>query len=359
MLNESVRIEFVSEGENGTLDYNGTANSLLGQGNSITPQTDGKLATALNTPHIGDNPFIIGASKLDGSTKWARRGEFYNGFMHRAITDSEGNYPLDNPFTFNIYGNGIKLFIIYFDSVAQIYPISLTVNNQTYTNDNDFFIWSSDEPQSSITVKINSMNKPLYSYRMTSIIIGLTKTYDKFSGLELADRGSQSISDNIMPNYVATGQRGSFEIIDIDGVILELEELHLITPDIEVDLLNADIIIGRYIFEEHDYNVNERRLNVTLKDSLDKWYDITTPSQDLERTVTAINIYTVLKDYGKSAVPSYDIDDTALEALNIAEINYCIETENPTLRDAWQKLNELTGTVSSLDDDGVMVTRML
>jgi hypothetical protein len=218
----------------------------------------------------------------------------------------------------------------------------------TILNDNLVFVYNFSA-RNELTVSFADWND-INFVRFTGLFVGLTAAYDRRSGLVDLFRGSESIADNIPPTNGVLGQYGSFQALDINGVIRELEELNMITPEVRATLLSRDIVISKYLFQKWNYSRVENNLIADFRDAVDKWHDIIVEKQPLIENATALDFYNLLKTFD-AEIEYADLPDEMHDYLNGIQIQY-LYLEESNLGAAWNKFAEEAKVYVVIDKEG-------
>lgn len=268
-----IQIEYIPN-VNGGINYD---NIVAPAQNSISDISE------ISTAHVGDRPFIWGASRYNSQDKYWSLKRKFNGFMgsqrnfgedNSFLIDKNGN-PTQPP-TFTIVGENIDQFVINFDSTAQQWATELIINGITYTNDKVSFMWINPTPIPSVEIRITKWNKPLFPIRITSILVGLTIEYDK-SDIPQGTTLSVTRETNNNPNTYATGtmsQFANFSLLDYDSNIFELSQLRILKPNIKTTIYFGDKKLAEMGTEKFAYSYGSSVVGVSLKDTILRWNNI-------------------------------------------------------------------------------------
>jgi|GEM_PF-4304132 len=362
MRNESVRIEFISADGLGTVNYMQTANNLPPINNISQPQT-------LNTPSMGGRPLLLGvmsAGQLNGMTNYARP---FNGVIFRERSNENGEFV--TPFTFNIIGTGIRKLLINFNRLRGNFATNLIIAGTEYANvTTPFVLWVSDTPHNTVTVSISSISMPNFPVELTSIYVGIERTYNRANGLKSLRRGSKSIANSQeVVTGSSIGQTASFEMLDKDGLIRQLAEMQLLENRQLVTFLDNDIVIGKFTFDRPNYDSNTNRLSVSLDDEMTDWYE-----GFIDPTLHGGNPQLYMLDQNRSARHLYnilcannqEINYIDLTPFNTSTDNYLTNiridyflVEIKNIRQSWRLFHDLTKTQGSYNENGSYVTRLI
>lgn len=266
------------------IEYIPSVNGGINYNNIVAPaQNSISNLPEISTAHVGDRPFIWGASRYDSRDKYWSLKRKFNGFM-----GSQRNFGADNSFLidkngnptqppiFKIVGENIEQFVINFDSTAQQWATELIINGRTYTNDSVSFLWTNPAPLPSVEIRITKWNKPLFPIRITSILVGLTIEYDK---LDIPQGTTLSVTreTNNNPNTYATGtmsQFANFSLLDYDLNIFELSQLRILKPNIKTIVKFGDKKLAEMGTEKFAYSYGSSVVGVSLKDTILRWNNI-------------------------------------------------------------------------------------
>jgi len=257
-----LEIEFLPHNA-GAINYGGVK---FPEGNNISNPS------AINTASGGGKPFILGVSKLgEGDRLWDTRVP-YNGFMgvqrnfgqdNSFEIDEQGN--ATQPPTFAITGEAIERLVITFDSTAKQWATRLMVNGVPFDNNSEIFIWESMGPVDTVEIQILNWNLPLYPVRITSILIGLTKVYDKRQLTKLS-AGSES-TNNPQRYFAGTmSQYATVHVQDIDKGLMDFADIKLLVEDLETKMFFGDSKLGKMRTENFNYLFGSLEMRARLKD---------------------------------------------------------------------------------------------
>lgn len=265
MITLTAKIDLISD-DSGTLG--GVSSNLFG--NNISSE----IGAIKGVKSQGSNPFILGASKLgDGSTFSDSVDYFIGGVA------SNENGVFETPYEITISGTDITSFTIAFDTTNNRHPNTIKVDNVEYADDDAIFTISNLPSANSHTIIIDNWNTPNYPLVITGIYVEISINID-YRNLISLNRSINYRSDNKLPSYGVISNTGNLEFNDLDGEIKDYAEQLLLTSDLNVvitltnTLAKIDEQVGVFQTENWDYDNDNRRVTVSLKDDLEEWQDI-------------------------------------------------------------------------------------
>lgn len=326
MVDYRCEIEYLPKG-------NGNINSVnLPIGNNISLFNGGQYSnSSIELPKNGSNPFILGVNTIGDGSQYTEK---YEGYMSKQLSDENGNCD----FEITIAGEDIDNFIIHFDNVVNQYATEIQIDNETFTNDDTFFVAYIDK-KTTHTVKFTKWSKPNSNIRFTAITIGLTLTYNQFNGLSYFVRGSQNMQDNSSPSYGAISQYGNVVISDFAGEISEMEQINVLKSGIKIKLYLDDNLVGEYIFDTFEKE-NDTTYNIQLTDKIYKWNDMNVNTEYYQENKTAYDLYLFLKSQDTN-VEYEELTEETINFLQSISIKYMYFDES-SLFTNWNKFGSIT-----------------
>ncbi|MCL2587746.1 MAG: hypothetical protein FWE31_05980, partial [Firmicutes bacterium] len=250
----------------GSINHNTTETP---HGNAISTPSE------MDTMHVGGRPFIYGVSTWGGGDVfWGNKP--FKGFFGRNASDTNGNFTTSERFV--VHGSSIGFLQINFNQYAQQWATEMIINGQTVTNDSPRFLWFNPSPTQQVEILVTKWNTPRYPVQITSILAELTIEYTR-KNFEKGGRivaGSQKTANASKLVYGAISQYGSFELEDIDGNILELNEMGMLTDKVKVTIEYNNEPMGSYLVKKQGwtYMWGDRRVRAKLEDALSRWDSI-------------------------------------------------------------------------------------
>jgi hypothetical protein len=239
------------------------------------------------------NPFIIGISKVGDGTVYSNYEKY---FISRQIANGNGMFA--EPIEFTIYGDKITAFTIAFDVLNKRHPTSITVDGYTQQNDDAVFTVSVDEANEH-TIRIENWNTANQQLIITGLYVQLSINID-FRNLISINRSIFDRGDLKLPSWGILSNVGSMEFIDTDYEVRDYVEQELLVAGskIEITLRNtlADTKeeIGIFYSDTWDYDNDNRKVTVSLKDDLEEWQNILLDEYSLKENQTMYDVYLYL-----------------------------------------------------------------
>jgi hypothetical protein len=238
----------------------------------------------LDTVSPGASPFVLGASPLGSNDTLRDVNTKYNGYFSNVVSDANGAVDV----TIKVRTEGLAAFVITFDTEANQYAKTLSVDEETYENDDVTFHWMGDSATEHV-ITIKEWSAPLYPVRVTSILSNFKKNYTEDCIKELRI-GSQAIAEDGMPSYGIVGQYGSIVLYDVDGEILDFSRMTILRQDIPVtiffnrpseDSMVSTYILGTFLCETWNYKYGTNEVTITLLDPTMASFNKTLPAVQL------------------------------------------------------------------------------
>jgi hypothetical protein len=302
------------------------------------------------------NPFILGKSVIDGENTLSS-GENY--FIGSQLSGSDNSFA--SPYIITLLGSNITDFVIVFDDKNNVYPTTITVGIEDYSNnDASFAVGNLTSVISGVPVTISNLNEANKQLIITGIYIGLT--------IEINDKNLVSLSrkiidraDNKFPSWGIVSNIGNIEFNDFNENVKEYAEMMLLKQGLGVTINIQDTMsgksqqVGEYTTNTWNYDNDSRKVTVSLQDELVEWQDILTDDYLLQSQMTMAQIYEYL--YGLTPakynmLPYSDLDTQTKSILanTICKYPYL---KGGSLWNEWQKLCEICALHIYKDDSGV------
>lgn len=341
----------------------GTISSVSGNDAFVGTNVSSELSTLLGNRNLKiDNPFILGSSKLGSGAKYIKNIPF---FMSRQLSDGDGNFA--NPYTITISGENIEHAILVFDKENNGHPTLIEVDGVSCFDDDAQFELVFDSSGNTHTVTISNWNKPHSSLIITSIYADINIDIDKsnlisFDGLLAAEQTMD------YPNYGLISNRQNLAFMDYDGQVLDLIRQKILNNGTSVsiklnnfypDFPNEQVDIARVNIKELNYDNDNRQVNLTLGDNLEKLQEIQCAGFPYDfnsnGATTASTYYNYL--VGKTLDEGFDIYPLKqLSTIERANLNAVWIPrpflEDDTLWNQWQKLCEIMLAQMYVDEVG-------
>lgn len=306
------------------------------------------------------NPFILGKSKLGSGAYYANNLPY---FLGSQLSDYNGNFT--SSYNITISGKDITQFVIAFDVENRAFPNSIIVDGETVYDDDP--IWEVNvNTADKHTVKISNWNKPNSPLIITSIYADIGIEIDRNNLIsfnsDIFDRG------NIQrPSYGIISNSARLTFADFDEDALDLITQKILNSGVKVEawLNNSDSNASEQIClmqtRELTYDNNNRQVDISLKDNLEEWQDISVPSlfyYDEDGTelppIRAAQLYLVFLDFTpkKHNMLLFDeLDNETQRILKNTVVKYST-FQKDTLWNDWQKLCELCLLHIYVDNNG-------
>lgn len=306
------------------------------------------------------NPFIIGSNKLGDGTTFSEK---LNYFMGNEFSNEQGIFPNAYELVISSY-SPINSITLAFDTTNARHPQSIELvsadgSSTTYIDDDAIFTLINPPKYSnnSIKVIIRNWNKPNSQFLLSGIYTSIDIIVDKrnlisFNG-KITDR-----SDIKTPSYGIISNTGNLEFKDINGEIRDYAEQMLLTSELKAyiklknTLSNTVVDVAAYETREWNYDNDNRKVSVSLKDNLEEWQDIYVDGFDYDprnpnRVIdgTALGLYKWIyykTPYKYRMASESDLDQKTRQLMRATLIPYPL-LESGNLWQQWNKLCQLCG----------------
>lgn len=339
MISLTARIDLITSENGGVLN---SASITQGKSNISTD-----LSNVVKSEKRGSNPFIFGNSIL-GEGAFFSDGEAY--YIGGVAADENGEF--DTPYTLTLSGNQIKAFTIVFDDYNYQFPTQITVDGETYLNDDPYFTVGNLSPSDTKTIVINNWNTPNYPLRIQGIYIDLTIEINRKNLISI-DRSIFDRTDNEEPSYGIMSNDGNIEFSDTKGEIKDYAEMQLLQSGISVEIyINNTItktsqLIGKFDSSEWKYDNDNRSVTLKIKDDLEEWQEINIPAlkyiPTVSQSMTLKEIYDWLYNQTPAEynmLPFDELSNATKNVLNNSIVRYPM-LDMGTLWDGWDKLCQI------------------
>lgn len=183
----------------------------------------------LKTKSIGDIPFILGCSPLNGGDVFKDAGYKYPGYYSKTLSNASGVVSDELQFI----GFGLTYISIIFDKVADQFATSFEFDGVLYGNNSSDEILIKLESTQYHTIKILKWNKPLYPPRITSVTQPVFLVYEE-EYIKDITTSDEFTSNNEKPAFGITGQYGKIQLIDKDLTIARMAERYALSSGMPV-----------------------------------------------------------------------------------------------------------------------------
>ena len=348
---------------------------------SITPDPEGTNVSAaigdvVSMHKSGSNPFIFGASKLNGGEVFSSEEDYYIGKQLSNATT--GTFTTPHVLTIYMVG-AVALkpvnFRIIFDTYYNAYPKNITVNiyvassdtpteTKTFVNTSPYFVFNGEEKFaliSRIEVTMSDWSMPGYPLRIQGIYTGLSIYGDRRNLLSIS-APIKDRSDNEQPSYGIISNAGTLSLVDGTREIKEYARLGLLTQDLDVQLWLEDTqskkkqSLGKFKTDKWSYDNINFEVTVDLKDDLEEWQN----KKLKETEIRVLSPNKTLKDFYDLLI-SVTPNKYVFSNINIVEENF-IENilipyyyiEQGTLWEQWNKFCNLTNSRIFVDSSKII-----
>ena len=253
---------------NNNISYNSTANSSLGQivGKEVK-QTRPFLLD--NTPLVGGEDHEI--PKTSDMYVLADRVNYFIGSL---VSGEDGTFPGGSSYSITINGADFNAITIVFDKDDEVWPTEITVNGESYTNDDPTFtVGGFGGTVGHLEVTISKLNKPNKGLIVTGIYVDITIMVDE-KNLDSFTYGLYDRASNDEPSYGVVSNSGTLSFVDSTGEILDYANMRLLK-----DLTGVEICVSNTITKESqvfikaftqewEYDNDSRVVTLTIADGL-------------------------------------------------------------------------------------------
>ena len=327
------------EGENGQIKVTGI--------NTTNNPNSAQISSVIGSKAKGSKPFMLGVSKLDGTSKFMSSVPYFIGTIK---ADENGKLPYDVHIDLQYENKNVAdNLTIVFDTYNNQYPTKIYVEGIEYNNDDPIFSIKTNSKDTVKQIGFNTWNTPNYPIRIESISLGLKIDIDRrnkisYNGI-IKDRADiEQVSWGIVSNT------GSISFNDTTGEISDYADQNLLTKGLNVYVYLKDTLTGKeqqlgvYQTDIWEYDNNNYEVNVSLQDDLTEWQNILfegykyTPKKTVTHNCTFF--YELLwretpKKYNMLEISK--LDEKTKNILENTHIMYPL-LEASSLWSAWEKL---------------------
>lgn len=315
------------------------------------------------------SPFILGSSPLNGNYTFADKVDYFIGSQ---LSNGEGNFEKPYIITFSNENGLPEQVFIKFDSQNGGHPNSILINGEKYAIFEPLFLIDVPSGETVINVEINNWNKANSPLIVTGIYVEHSIEVDSFNlisvGSTIRDR-----SDYKLPSYGIISNGDSLEFNDGKGEVLRYIENQALTSGLTCTIIvhntleEISQVLSVYESDTWDYDNDNRKVSVSLKDDLEKWQDISVEGIDYDPRATSTNTrpYSYYYKYfyeqtvknGNFVMQSFDeLDSKTKSILENTYMDYPL-LEACTLWQAWTKLCEVCQLHIFKDKNGIIVCK--
>ena len=337
---------------------------------SITPDPQGTNVSAaigdvVSMHKSGSNPFIFGASKLNGGEVFSSEEDYYIGKQLSNATT--GAFTTPYVLTFDVkYKENVSVSPscrIIFDTYYNAYSKNITVDlyrngsfldtSSAITNASPYFIFNLGYEISVTTsdviefrVTMSDWSMPGYPLRIQGIYTGLSIYGDRRNLLSIS-APIKDRSDNEQPSYGIISNAGTLSLVDGTREIKEYARLGLLTSDLDVQLWLEDTqskkkqSLGKFKTEKWSYDNINFEVTVEFKDDLEKLQNYTYNGTALKsNSFNFLQIYNLLKEKIEETEDSYSFGELDISTSYVLSEISCLY---PYLESGsfWEQLTKL------------------
>lgn len=283
-------------------------------------------------------PFIIGLNKLNGKTTFSNSEKY---FISRQFSNE--NNLFEEPIEFTIYGDKISAFTIAFDTLNKKYPTTITVDGIVQQNDNDTFTISVEELNSH-TIRIENWNAPNEQLIISGLYVKLSINIDSKNLISM-NRSIFDRADLKLPSWGILSNIGSIEFIDTNYEVKDYAEQKLLVAGSQIKIIMLNTLsktkeeIGIFYSDIWDYDNDNRKVSISLKDDLEEWQNILLDEYSLKQNQTMYDVYLHLVSKTPKKWIFYLDEDTKIFLQSIICKYTYLESSN--LWSQWNKLCEI------------------
>lgn len=231
------------------------------------------ITSVLDIKAKGSNPFILGASKLEGNATFEQEVPYYIG---SEVADENGNFA--NEYTIIVSGKDIMGLSIVFDDYNNQYAPTINVDGQNYSNNSSNFIVALTTNDTH-TIVIKNWNKANYPLRIQGIFASLTLKIDN-KNLIAINSQLMTRSEIDIPSWGIISNTGNIEFSDFQNYVQEYIEKDLLKQNLSciIYLNNTSSGLSQQVSHKYtdkwNYDNDNKVVNVTIKDDLEEWQEI-------------------------------------------------------------------------------------
>lgn len=205
----------------------------------------------------------------DGTFKCFSASKGYSGFLGDTLSSDEKIFAKAQSIT--ISGSEITDITITFDRIAGEYAEELRINGQVYTNTRNVFVAQISPAADSVTIEFTKWSKANSLVKVTSILCGMSVTYEAQRLTDIAyTKSSASSLDSFAIGI--TLQSGSFTVID-NGKLEALNNAGMLHTEVPVIIYCDGVKVQEFITSDYDSNVETNEWTITLTDDIVNWQE--------------------------------------------------------------------------------------
>jgi hypothetical protein len=334
------------------------AEPLEGSGNNISSSLD----NIENARVIAKNPFILGSSALGEPTILTESVDY---FISKATSDKNKEFSPYIKIHISV-SSSVWGFSIAFDTINNVYPTKMIINGREYTNDSPVFDYDGVH-SNSFTIYITELNQAYKPLTITGIYTVEHLAVNQYN-LKSLNSKFMNKAELSVPSWGIFSNICSMELIDENGRILNYANNNQLVENLLCDMYieNYDEKNKVSIKREHiatvytadwSYDSENKTVNVTFKDNLEKLQNQTMSTEYIGEGKTMYDLYQFLlsktpNKYAKLFV----IDDETKVFLENSKCFYAYFEEG-SLWSQWEKLCETCLLQMSYNQKGEIILR--
>lgn len=266
-------------------------------------------------------PFLLGNSPLVGREDYEipKTSDMYvladrvNYFIGSLVSGEDGTFPGGASYSITINGADFNAITIVFDKDDEVWPTEITINGESYTNDDPTFTVGGLGGVDSLDVTITQLNKPNKGLIVTGVYVDITivvdeKNLDSFT-YSLYDR-----ENNDEPSYGVVSNSGTLSFVDSTREVLDYITSGLIGEDLKVSLYvkntstNKEEMFVKCYSDDWTYDNDNFVVEITLKDIAERMQKnfISVP---FTARMTGAQIYEILKAAAENIIKIRPFDE--------------------------------------------------
>lgn len=309
-------------------------------------------------------PFLLGNSPLVGDEGYEipKNSDMYvladsvNYFIGSLVSGEDGTFPDGASYSITINGADFNVITIVFDKDDEVWPTEITINGESYMNDDAIFtVGGFGGTVDKLDVTISKLNKPNKGLVVTGIYVDITIMVDEKN----LDSFTYSLYDreyNDEPSYGVVSNSGTLSFVDSTGEILDYANMRLLK-----DLTGVEICISNSITKESqvfikaftqewEYDNDSRVVTLTIADGLSAvlqnipFYNELFHAQKSSGDKAFVEIYNDIYNMVPSyfSMPSYD--ELSADVKSLIE-NISADAYKPEEKNLWAAIDAFAKAV--------------
>ena len=298
-------------------------------------------------------PFLLGNSPLVGGEDYEipKNSDMYvladrvNYFIGSLVSGADGTFPGGASYSITINGADFNAITIVFDKDDEVWPTEITVNGESYTNDDPTFtVGGLGGTVDRLEVTISKLNKPNKGLIVTGVYVDITIVVDE-KNLDSFTYSLYDMENNDEPSYGVISNSGTLSFVDSTREVLDYITSDLIGEDLNVSLYvkntstNKEEMFVKCYSDGWTYDNDNFVVEITLKDVAERMQKnfISVP---FTARMTGEQIYEILKTAAENVIkirPFNELDAITKRTLSgYTFINFYID--NCSLWEAYNML---------------------